>query len=147
MHTRELRKRAAQACIDRFNQRPYKPGIRDCPRLVLYNLHRLHVPVPFAAKLKWKSESDGLRVLKGLGFANLIDAVDALGLPRIAPAMARLGDIIALPTDHKVGALSVAVGNGRVLGFTDHSPNGEIIEQLEFLTDALGPCAWRVIDG
>lgn len=143
----QLRERAAKACIDRFNHKPYKPGVRDCPRLVLHDLHQLRVPVPFATKLKWKDEADGLRVLKSLGFKNLIEAMDGLGLPRIAPARALQGDVIALPTDHKVGALSVAVGNGRVIGFIDGSPDAEIFNQTEFLTDDRGPCAWRVING
>ncbi|GLK49485.1 hypothetical protein GCM10017620_24580 [Brevundimonas intermedia] len=145
---RERRKRAAEACRARFHQKPYKPGVRDCPLLALHDLRHVGVSVPFAKGLKWKDETEGLRILKGLGFSNLYEALDSLGLPRIAPAMARTADLVALPTTHKLGALSVFMGNGAHLGFHDLSPNAEIITNLtEFVRDDLGPCAWRVIDG
>lgn len=139
------RERAAAACRARFHLKPYSPGVRDCPLLALHDLRHVGVSVPWAKGLKWKTEAEGLRALKSLGFENLHQALDALGLPRIAPASALAADIIALPTTHKLGALSVAMGNGNVIGFIDGSPNAEIFSQTEFLTDEHGPCAWRVI--
>ena len=116
--------------------------------LAIHDLRKVGVAVPFAKGLRWKDEADGLRVLKALGFKNLFEALDSLGLPRIAPAMARTADIIALPTTHKLGALGVFMGNGAILGYHDLSPHAEIFTNLaEFVTDDLGPCAWRVIDG
>lgn len=138
---------AVEACRKRFHQKSYKPGVRDCPLLALHVLHKLGVAVPFARGLKWRDEAEGLRALKDLGFDNLHQALDSLGLPRIAPASALAGDIIALPTSHKLGALSVSMGNGSVLGFIDGSANAEIFNQAEFVEDERGPCAWRVIDG
>lgn len=140
------RMRAAEACRKRFHEKPYKPGVRDCPLLALHALRAVGVKVPWAKGLKWKSEEDGLKALKGLGFKNLTEAVDSLGLPRIPPAMALAGDLVALPTNHKVGALAVCMGNGNLLGFTEHSPNAEVLTGVtEFVEDAAGPCAWRVI--
>lgn len=141
MDVRIIRRRAAQACIDKFRDRSYKPGIRDCARLVRHDLHKLGIKVPFLDGRTWKSEAEGLRVLRALGFKSLIEAVDALGLPRIAPARALPSDIIALETSHQLGALSVAVGNGAVIGYTEASPNGEILRPTGFV------CAWRTIDG
>lgn len=142
------RERAAAACRKRFHEKPYKPGTRDCPLLGLHALRHVGVSVPWAKGLKWKTEAEGLRVLKALGFDNLHQALDSLGLPRIAPAMARTADLIAMPTSHKLGALAVSMGNGSLLGFTDQSPNAEILTDItEFVEDDLGPCAWRVIDG
>lgn len=142
------RERAATACRLRFQGKSYKPGTRDCPLLALHALRKVGVPVPWAKGLKWKTEGDGLRALKALGFKDLIEAVDSLGLPRIAPAMALAGDLVALPTSHKLGALAVSMGNGNLLAFTDNSPNAEVLVGVtEFVIDERGPCAWRVIDG
>lgn len=139
------RERAAAACRKRFHLKPYKPGVRDCPLLALHNLRKIGVPVPWARGLKWRNEAEGVRALKALGFDNLHQALDDLGLPRIAPASALAADIIALPTTHKLGALCISMGNGNVLGFIDGSFDAEIFNQAEFVTDERGPCAWRVI--
>lgn len=140
------RQRAAEACRQRFHEKPYKPGTRDCPLLALHALRKVGVAVPWAKGLKWKTEAEGLRELKALGFKSLIEAVDSLGLPRIPPAMALAADLIALPTTHQLGALAVAMGNGNLLAFTDQSPNAEILTGVtDFVNDELGPCAWRVI--
>jgi hypothetical protein len=106
------------------------------------------VAVPFAKGLRWKGEADGLRVLRYLGFDDLIAAVDSLGLPRIAPAAARPADLIALATDHKIGALGVSMGFPNVLAFTALSDTCEVLTDLGFdayARDEVGPIAWRVI--
>lgn len=140
------RQRAADACRLRFHEKSYKPGVRDCPLMGLHVLRALGVSVPWAKGLKWKTEAEGLRALKALGFQNLIEAVDSLGLPRIAPATALAADLIALPTSHQLGALAVCMGNGNLLAFTDQSPNAEILTGVtDFAKDELGFCAWRVI--
>lgn len=144
----QRRMKAAEACRKRFKDRPYKPGTRDCPLMGLHVLHGLGVKVPFAKGLKWKNEAEGLRVLKSLGFANLTEAIDSLGLPRIAPAFALPGDLVALETGHAVGCIAVAMGNGNLLAFTDHSPNAEILTGVTgFARDDRGYCAWRTLDG
>jgi hypothetical protein len=148
---RERRRRAAEACRKRFHHKPYKPGTRDCPLLGLHDLRQMGVSVPWAKGLRWKSEADGLKTLKALGFANLIEALDSLGLARIAPAMARTADIVALPTTHKLGALAICMkddGGRTLLGYTEASPDAEILTNVtEFARDGLGYCAWRVING
>ena len=146
MHVSIRRARAAQSCIDRFAHRPYEPGVRDCPLLALHDLHKLRIKVPWAKGLRWRSEAEGLRALKRLGFRDLIAAVDSLGFARIAPASALPADLIALPTSHQLGALAIHVGNASLLAFTENSPNAEVLTGVtEFMTDDLGPCAWRVI--
>ena len=146
---RERRKRAAEACRKRFHHKAYKPGTRDCPLLGLHDLRQLGVSVPWAKGLRWKSEAEGLKTLKALGFASLIEALDSLGLARIAPARALTADIIALPTTHKLGALAICMkddGGQTLLGYTDASPDAEILTNVtEFARDEQGYCAWRVI--
>jgi hypothetical protein len=140
MHPMIRRQMAAQACVDRFAGRPYEPGSRDCAKLAAHVLHKLNHKVPFLKGVRWSSEAGGIRALKTLGFADLLEAVDA-ALPgrRIAPAAAMVGDIIALPTASPLGALSVAVGNGRVIGFIDGEAGATIIQPSEYVT------AWSVL--
>jgi hypothetical protein len=112
--------RAAQSCIDRFAGKTYEPGKRDCAIMAAHLLHQYGVAVPVMKGLKYSTEAGAARALKRTGFADLLEAVDALGLERIAPAAARTGDLIGMPCDGPWGcALTVAVGNGRVFGFLD----------------------------
>lgn len=130
--------KAAQACIDRFAGKQYEPGKRDCAVLALHVLHHAGRGVPFLRGHRWTSEKGAIRVLRRLGFADLLEAVDAAGLSRIPPAAALAGDLVALPCDDGPWgcALTVAVGNGRVLGFADGI--GRVVQPKAYVT------AWRV---
>lgn len=128
---------AAQACIDRFAGKAYAPGKRDCARLACHLLHKIGKGVPFLKGHSWTTEAGAVRVLRRLGFADIMEAVDALGLERIAPARAMAGDIVALPAEGPFGcALTVAVGNGRLLGFLEG--RCQVVEPKAFVA------AWRV---
>jgi hypothetical protein len=131
------RAQAAQACIDRFAGKPYEPGKRDCVRLAAHLLHQFGHAVPVLKGLRYQGEAGAIRALKRTGFANLIEAMDSLGLERIAPVAARTGDIVGLPCDDGPWgcALTVAVGNGRVLAFVDGL--GRVVQPLAYLA------AWR----
>jgi hypothetical protein len=130
--------RAAQACIDRFAGKSYEPGKRDCAIMAAHLLHQRGIPVPVMKGLKYSTEAGAVRALKRTGCEDIIAAVDALGLERIAPASARTGDLVGLPCDGGPWgcALTVAVGNGRLLGFVGGL--AVVFEPKEFLT------AWRV---
>lgn len=128
---------AAQACIDRFVGKPYEPGKRDCAILAAHLLHQYGVPVPVMKGLKYSSEAGAIRSLKRTGCRDIMQAVDGLGLQRIAPAAALAGDLIGLPCDGPWGcALTVAVGNGRVVGFVEGM--GHVFQPKAYVT------AWRV---
>ena len=112
--------RAAQSCIDRFGGKAYEPGKRDCATLAAHLLHQYGVPVPIMKGLKYKTQAGAVRALKRTGCKDVVEAVDTLGLERIAPASARTGDLVGMPCDGPWGcALTVAVGNGRGFGFLD----------------------------
>ena len=139
MHPMIRRQQAAQACVDRFLGKPHEWGVRDCIKLSLHVLHKMgHKGVKAPA---YRSERGGLRALKKMGHGNLVDAVDGLGLVRIAPAAALPGDLIALKAadgDPFGCALTVALGNGRVLGWVEGDPMCVVQQPREYL------CAWRV---
>ncbi|WP_371683177.1 hypothetical protein [Brevundimonas sp. S30B] len=144
-----MRLRAAQGCIDRFRGKPYEPGKRDCCMMALHALRQMNVRVPFSRKLRYRSEAEGLKVLRSLGFKTLFETLDSLGLPRIAPAMAGVGDIVALECGHRFGSLAIWLGNGTALTFTEETGTAEIMTDITgFARDESGdPMAWRVIDG
>ena len=60
--------------------------------------------------------------------------------------MARPADLIALETDHRVGALAVSMGNGEALAFTGLTDTCEVLTSITgYARDDIGPIAWRVI--
>ena len=131
---------AVEATIKRFEGRPLKLGRDDCARMAAFCLRKLGVKASLIKAGTYSSEVGARRAMKKLGFASLIDAVDSVGLPRIAPAMALPGDIIAMPLEEEGQvALAVAVGNGRVLGFWEASGVCTVIQPMKFTT------AWRSI--
>ncbi|MGQ3041118.1 MAG: DUF6950 family protein [Brevundimonas sp.] len=133
-----VKARAAQACIDRFSGSAYRPGTGDCVRLIRHHLRGVGVSVPCLKGRSWTNELTGLRLMRKLGYPDLVAAVDDLGLPRIAPARAVVGDILALPTDGGPWgcALAIAVGNGRAFGFSEG--RAQLVQPLEYVA------AWRV---
>lgn len=112
---------AAEACFKRFYGKAYEPGKRDCVKLATHALIKMGHGSGLMKGVRYNTEAQGYRLLRKAGFKNLIEAMDAKGLPRIAPAMAMQGDLLALPTidDSPFGAaLAVAMPDGIVLGFS-----------------------------
>lgn len=134
------RQQAAQATIDRFQGKPLVLGRDDCARMTVFCLKKLGVKVSLLKAGSYKSEMGARRVLKKLGHDSLSDAIDSLGLPRIAPAMCLPGDIMSLKAaGSHADALVVAVGNGRVLGFWEAAGICTVFQPVEY------GLAWRSI--
>ena len=138
----EMLKRAAatQACMDRFAFKPVEPGKRDCGRLSAHALHLRGHSAALLNKAKGKSWPAAVRYIRQTGFADLAALMDATGLPRIPPAAALPGDIIAMPSPEGDGfgcSLTVALDNGRVLGC---NPASGLIEPM---IPHLFVAAWR----
>lgn len=130
---------AAQATVDRFKGRPFRFGTNDCARLVAFHLKQLGLPLRLAKAGSYRSPLGATRALRRFGYDSLAAALDGHGLTRIAPAAAVVGDIVELPGEPLFGALSVAVGNGRVLGYHEDAAGAEILQPTAFVT------AWRVL--
>lgn len=130
---------AVQATIDRFRDKPLKLGTDDCVRMAAFALRKQGVRASLLKAGSYSSEVGARRVMKRLGYETLADAVDALGLPRIAPAMALPGDILSLRSKEGDVALTVAVGNGRVLGFWEAAGVCTVFQPVEYGD------AWRSI--
>jgi hypothetical protein len=111
---------AVQACMDRFAGKPYSAGSRDCAKLAAHALHKMGRSCRLLSDARHTTEQGALLYVRRKGFENLVELMDATGLPRIAPASALPGDIIGLESGDAFGcSLTVALGDGLVLGFKD----------------------------
>jgi hypothetical protein len=134
----ELRRNAAQATLDQFKDKPYRLGQRDCVRMAAAHLRRLGYSIKLPPADSYRSNKSALNALHSRGFSDLLEAVDAHGLERIAPAAAVVGDIIAVPGEGDFGAaLHVALGNGRTVGYHQDLIGAGVLQPLEYLA------AWR----
>lgn len=120
MHPMLKRAAATQACMDRFNGKPYDAAMRHCGKLAAHAMHKMGRKAPLLTASRHKTEAGAIKYLKRTGFASLVELMDAMGLERIAPAAALPGDIIGLPSGDAFGcSLAVALGDGLVLGLVE----------------------------
>lgn len=133
------RQQVAQSAIARFRGIPLAFGTEDCARLATFVLYGMGHRSPLARARRYRTAAGAGRTMKRLGFASLIEAIDGIGLSRIPPAAALPADLVMLPSDDVFGgSLTVAVGNGRVLGYHEDLLGADILQPLEYLA------AWRL---
>lgn len=130
---------AAQATLDRFKDRPFAFGKDDCARMAVFHLRRFGMKPRIAKAGSYSTLLGARRALARAGFTSLADAVDAQGLLRTEPASAVVGDLLMLPGCDELGALAVALGNGRVLAWHEDAAGACVLQPVEFVT------AWRVL--
>lgn len=120
-HPLEVRRRVAQAAVDKFDGKPLDWVNYDCARITLFVLRQFGWKPRAGAAGRYRTARGAVRHLQSLGHSGLEAALDQMGLDRIAPAAALPGDIVALPGEDVAGvampALMIALGRGRVLGF------------------------------
>jgi hypothetical protein len=131
------RRDAAQATLDAFADKPFQWGTRDCSRLVAFHLRKLGYKVRLPASGSYRSLHGALKALKATGHATLGDALDALGLERIAPAAALVGDVMEWPSENDLAALGVALGNGRMVAYHPDAAGATTLQPVELIA------AWR----
>jgi hypothetical protein len=130
------RQQATEATIARYDGKPFVWGSRDCVRVASWHVRKLGCRVSILKGRRYHNALTAKRTLKALGFSSIAEGVDALGYARIPLAMALVGDIVAIPGDGDV-ALTIAVGNGRVLGAMEDRWGVMQPQQWE--------AAWRVL--
>lgn len=134
----EQRQAIAQAAVRTFLAQPFQPGKYDCVRLAAFVLRQRGKRPGLARGGSYKSMAGAYRALRRAGFETLADALDAMGLQRIPPAAALPCDIIMVPAAGPFdGALHVAVGNGRTIGYHEDVDGAEVLQPVEFIA------AWR----
>jgi len=133
------RQQAAQAAVNRFKGEPLIFGKNDCVRMAALVLRKMGRRPQLGKAGSYSSAIGAAHALKRAGYDNLAEALDALGLQRIPPAAALVADLVMLPADGPFGgALTVAVGNGRVLGYHEAVDTAEILHPVAFVS------AWRL---
>lgn len=135
----EKRVEAAQATLDKFKEKPFKFGRYDCAQMVAFHLRRIGKPVKVSKAGTYHSLLGAQKALKRLGYDDLLQMADA-HFERIPPASALVGDIVAMPGLEGPGTLTVAMGNGRVLGYHEDAVGAVIVQPHEMIA------AWRVIE-
>lgn len=106
------------ATLLKFGEKPFAYGQHDCVRLVAAHIREMGHKVSLLKGGAYKSEFGAVKALKRAGFDTLEAAIDSR-FDRIAPASAVTGDIIGLQSSGDWPALTIALSNGRVLGFMD----------------------------
>ncbi len=130
---------AAQATHDRFYGQDFVWGQVDCARLAAHVLRELGVSAPLSRFGRYTTALGATKALRKRGFSDLGDVLDDMGLLRIPPSMALPGDIIGLEGEGIMLALTVALGNGRVLGFYEDVAKAVVMQPLTYAF------AWRTI--
>lgn len=125
---------AAQRTVDIFKGKKFADGKFDCIQLVLTHARHMGKRIKIPAYGDTKSAA---AVLRQLGFTTLGAAMDK-HFKRIPLAQILAGDIVEMPGTNGFSALSIAVGNGRVLGFHEDIPHADILQPV------LISGAWRV---
>lgn len=132
------RQQAAQATVARFKGQPHQFGKNDCVRMAAFVMRRMGHRPQLGKAGAYSSLKGAMAALKKAGFSDLAAALDSLGLQRIPAAAALPADIVMIPAVAFDGQLTIAVGNGRVLGWHEDIETAEILQPVEFVA------AWRV---
>ena len=133
------RQQAAQAAVDRFKGQSWQLGKNDCVRMAAFVLRKMGHRPQLGKAGSYTIAAGAMLALKRAGHGSLAEALDSLGLERISPAAARIADIVMIPGEEPLdGALTIAVGNGRVLGFHEDVGSAEVMQPVQFIA------AWRV---
>lgn len=128
------RMKATQRTVDRFKGRSFKDGTADCVQLVI--AHAKHMGRKIAVP-KYKDLKGAAAVLRQLGFKSLGKAMDH-HFERIDKAQILAGDIVEMPGANGFSGLTIAVGNGRVIGFHEEIPHCDVLQPLMISG------AWRI---
>jgi len=138
-HVILTRRDAAQATLDRFGGKPFAWGRFDCAKMTAFHLRQmgLHKGLGLAKAGRYSSALTAKAALARAGHASLAAALDGIGLERIAPASALVGDILQLPGDG-FDAMAIALGNGRCIAYHQDAEGAVVVQPVEV------SAAWRV---
>lgn len=134
-----LRQSATQATIDHFRDLPFQLGVADCAKMTIFHLKQFGIRFKLSKVGPYSTPIGARRAVRRLGFDTLAEALDDVGLQRIAPAEALIGDILELEADAPPGALHIAVGNGRTFAYHEDAATAVVMQPLRALA------AWRVL--
>jgi len=138
MHPLDRRVRLTTATLEHFRDREFSWGACDCVRIAAWHLRQFGYQPQLAKAGSYKTAIGARAALKRVGHATLEEALDALHLPRIAPAAAWVGDIVMGESGDAFGALGIYLSNGAMLGFHEEAAGAAVLRRVHLGT------AWRV---
>jgi hypothetical protein len=120
------RMEATQKTVDRWKLKNFDPGKYDCIQMMVAHARlchrRIRVP-PYGDMISAR------RSMHHMGFKTIGEGMDKY-FQRIEPHRAIMGDFIEMPGTDAFTAITVSVGNGRVLGFHEEIGFADILEPL-----------------
>jgi hypothetical protein len=134
LHPFIKRQRATQKTVDACKGKAFVEWQNDCVKLVERHARNMGKPIKIPKYHDAKSAADALR---SLGVKSLAEALDKR-FTRIDPHQVLMADIVELPGANGFSGLTVAVGNGRVLGFHEDIATCDILQPL------IISGAWRI---
>ena len=119
-----IRADAVQAVIDRYFDKSFEWGKRDCVHLAAFCIQQLGHTDPLQGVKSYKTPLGAKKAMRAAGVKDFAEHIDAMGFERIGYAMALPGDLVGFPgqfhnSDEESTALGVFIGNGRILGFAN----------------------------
>lgn len=113
------RMNAVEATDRHLAGRSWAWGKADCASMAAFHLKQLKWKLP--SFKSYRTEKGARAALTALGAQTLADVIDGMGLRRITPAQALMGDLFFMPGTGPMGTLTIALGNGAMKGFhEDH---------------------------
>ncbi len=131
------RQHATNATMNRYRHKAFdwRTGI-TCVHLARFHLKQMGRKVPTVPRIR--SEFAAVREMKARGWANVAEMLDSM-LERIPPAAMTLGDLAVTKSADGIGAILVAVGASKLIGWREDA-EGMVI--LDVTLDELDG-AWR----
>ena len=126
MNEIELRRAAVIATQARFEDKPFDwSKAATCIHLVRFHAAQMGHKLPTVPR--FRTALSAKKALIATGFETLPDLLDSM-FPRIPPAFARVGDIMALPGDDGWHALVVKGDKVKFLGWHEDAAGCTIME-------------------
>ncbi|BBD01832.1 DUF6950 family protein [Sphingobium sp. YG1] len=136
----ERRHAAIEATMARYRGRPFAWGRVDCAKMAAFHLKKLGFPISISKAGSYSSAIGAKRAIGRMGYDNLTDLLDGLGLTRIPYSRLMLGDIVLAEGHGGVDALGIYASNGHVLGFHE-----DMLDHGLVTVDLTPVAAWSVL--
>ncbi len=133
------RRDAAQATRDHFDGKIHNWGTVDCGRMIAWHLRQFSHRPRLNRFGSYRTARGAFAALKRAGFASMGAVLDDLGLQRIAPADAKLADIVSGESSDPFDALAIYIGNEALFGFHEDVPHATTLRRI------MPAAAWSVI--
>ncbi len=124
----------------RYRGRPFAWGKVDCAKVAAFHLKKLGYAISISKTGSYASARGAKAAIGRMGYDNLTDLLDGLGLTRIPYSRLLLGDLVLAEGHDGVDAIGIYASNGHVLGFHE-----DFLDQGLVAVDLTPVAAWSVL--